>query len=108
MLILSLIGFLVGMVLGMLLNVFVVVPVACIALAIAVLDGITRWDGLWPPTFLMIVIASPVQLGYFLGAVAKSVMGSVRGTNHGAVSLPRGRSARGKISWAGTMPAGES
>jgi hypothetical protein len=93
MLILGLIGILVGMVLGMLLNVFVLVPVICIALAIAALDGIARWDGLWHPTFLMIVIATSVQLGYFLGVVAKSVMGSVRRTSHGVVSLPRGRSA---------------
>jgi hypothetical protein len=93
MLILGLIGILVGIVLGMPLNVLVLVPVICIALAIAVLDGIARWDGLWHPTFVMIVIATSVQLGYFLGVVAKSAMGSMRRTNHGAVSLPRGRPA---------------
>ena len=93
MLILSLIGILVGMVLGIRCKVFVLVPVICVALAIAVIDGIARGDGLWRLAFALIVIAISVQLGYFLGLVTQSVMGAVRGTNNRPVSLPRGRSA---------------
>jgi hypothetical protein len=85
---LSSIGILVGLLLGARFTVFVLIPVICVALAFAAVDWVAQGGGLWRPTFEMIAIAVSVQIGYMLGLVAQSVMGSVRGSNQDTTPLP--------------------
>jgi hypothetical protein len=87
MLILMAIGILVGAVLGLRFKVLVLVPVICVALAIVLVDGIARGDGLWWLALAMVVIATSLQLGYILGIVVRFVLGAVRAPNHGRVSM---------------------
>jgi hypothetical protein len=88
MIMLMVIGSLVGAVLGVRFKVFVLVPVICAALAIVVVDGIARGDGLWRLSVAMVVVVTSGQLGY-IGAIAlRFVTGTPRAANHGRISLP--------------------
>jgi hypothetical protein len=87
MVILIMIGILVGAVLGLRFKVLVLVPVVCGALAVVVVNGIARGDGLWQLVLAMTVIAISLQLGYVLGIVVRFVMVAAR-PNHGRVTMP--------------------
>jgi len=88
---------LVGAMLGLRFKVFVLVPVICGALAIAVVEGIAGGDGLWRLVFAMIVIAASLQLGYILGIVVRFVMGAARADNRDGVSLPTSAGMSGTV-----------
>jgi len=97
MMILILLSVLVGAVLGLRFKVFVLVPVICGALAIAVVEGIAGGDGLWRLVFAMTVIAASLQLGYILGIVIRFVMGAARADNRDRVSLPTSAGMSGTV-----------
>ena len=94
MMILILTGVLVGAVLGLRLKVFVLVPVICGALALVVVDGIARGDTLWRLAFSMIMIATALQIGYFLGNVVRFVIAPA--PNQGRPSLPTSARTSGR------------
>jgi len=91
------IGILVGAVLGLRFKVLVLVPVICVALAIVLVDGIARGDGLWWLALAMIVITTSLQLGYILGNVVRFAMGAARAPNHGKVSMPTSAGMSGSV-----------
>jgi hypothetical protein len=93
MMILILMGVLVGAVLGLRFKVFVLVPAICGALAIVVVDGIARGDGLLRLVLTMITIAMALQLGYILGTVVRFVDTTSRGRNSMPTSARMGGSA---------------
>jgi len=97
MMLLILTGVLVGAVLGLRLKVFVLVPVICGALVIVVGDGIARGDAIWRLAFLMIMVLTALQFGYFLGNVVRFVIASA--PNQGRASLPTSarRSGRAQV-----------
>jgi len=97
MMILIPLSVLVGAMLGLRFKVFVLVPVICGALAIAVVEGIAGGDGLWRLVFAMIVIAASLQLGYILGIVVRFVMGAARADNRDRVSLPTSAGMSGTV-----------
>jgi hypothetical protein len=93
MMILLIMGVLVGVVLGLRFKVFVLVPVICVALAVVVVEGIASGDELWRLALAMIVIATSLQLGYFLGTVG----GAARTSNDGRVSIPTSAGMSGSV-----------
>jgi hypothetical protein len=99
MMILILTGVLVGAMLGLRLKVFVLVPVFCGALALVAYDGIARGDTLWRLAFSMIMIATALQFGYFLGNVVRLVIAPA--PNQGRPSLPTSArtSGRAQVHW---------
>jgi hypothetical protein len=99
MMLLILTGVVAGAVLGLRLKVLVLVPVIWGALALVVVDGIARGDALWRLAFSMIIIATALQLGYFLGSVIRFVMGPA--PNQGRASLPTSArtSGRARAHW---------
>jgi len=97
MMILILLSVLVGAVLGLRFRVFVLVPVICGALAIAVVDGLARGDGLWRLVLAMIMIAASLQLGYILGIVVRFVMGAARADNHDRISMSKSAGVSGTV-----------
>jgi len=86
--ILTLMGALAGAVLGLRFKVLVLVPVICVALAIVLVNGIARSDGVWWLAFTMIMIATALQLGYVLGIVVRVVINAARAPNHRRNSMP--------------------
>jgi len=95
--ILILLSVLVGAVLGLRFKVFVLVPVICGALAIAVVEGIARGDGPLRLVFAMITITASLQLGYILGIVIRFVISAARADNHDGVSLPTSAGMSGTV-----------
>jgi hypothetical protein len=87
MIMLILTGVLVGAVLGLRFKMLVLVPVLCGALAFIVIGGIAGGDTLWRLAFTMIVFATVLQMGYFLGNVIRLVTGAARASDHRA-SMP--------------------
>jgi len=83
-----LLGVLVGAVLGLRFTMLVLVPVTCVALGIALVDGIARGDGAWWLAFTMIMISIALQLGYIFGIVVRFVIGGAHAGNHGRDSIP--------------------
>jgi hypothetical protein len=67
----SVTSILVGVALGLRLKVLILV--STISLAVVAVNGISRADGSWRVVLAMIVIATCLQLGYFSGAVMRSM-----------------------------------
>jgi hypothetical protein len=93
----GLLGVLIGAVLGLRFKVFVLVPVICGASAVVVIGGIARGDTLWRLAFTMVVIATALQMGYFLGNVIRLVTGAARASDHDRVSMPTSAGMSGTV-----------
>jgi len=93
--IIILIGILVGAVLGLRFQVFVLVPVSCGALAIVVVEGIARGDGLVQLALALAGTAIALQVGYALGSVVGSL--EAARVDHGKASRPTSAGISGSV-----------
>jgi hypothetical protein len=69
------VGILVGAVLALRFSIFVLVPVTCGALAVAVIDGMAHGQGFSGLLVTMVMTVVSLQLGYMLGAFVHFLMG---------------------------------
>jgi hypothetical protein len=88
MLILTAICFLVGAMLGFQFKVFILVPAVGLALAMVAFNGVAFEEGTWQLVGTMVVVATSLQLGYFVGGVLQFVAHATRGVDRAEESMP--------------------